>query len=184
MFAGLVLGCLQTSSAVAQFATNTTASQPSGNMRTLPRLGAPYSNNFPYGLNGGFGNSGAYGFNNPYGFPGGYGFNGFNYSASPFNSYGMPYGYGAQWQYTPNGYAFNNPSQNPYAFGSNFLMPPGPFGGYQYYGYGNFSPIVGMSNGWYPYSPVYDPYNPMNRALQDLFIQGLTGSAPSSSSPK
>jgi hypothetical protein len=43
----------------------------------------------------------------------------------------------------------NNPWQNAYA--SMGLWGAPPFGAYQYYGYGNFAPVVGVNNGWFPY---------------------------------
>jgi hypothetical protein len=51
--------------------------------------------------------------------------------------------------------------------------PGAPFGGYQFSGYGNYSPIVGWNNGWYPYDPGYNANSPINQYLQQLYLQGL-----------
>ena len=167
------------SSASAQFGQNPFTATPPGNAAFLPRSGGQRLNNqqfYPFGYgnplnnyhNGVFGNNG-FGNNgwNPYGN------NGFGDNGSPFSN---------PWQGGPfGGGVFNNPYQTPWGFGNAFSNSA-PFGGYSFYGYGNFSPIVGLNNGWWPYQPAYNYNNPVDQYLNQLFLQGLpgSGSAPSS----
>jgi hypothetical protein len=174
---------------------------PNGTL--LPRSGAGYVGNLQsaFGFNGGgfngfnngFGsngfngfNSGFNGFNSGYGFNGfnngfgfngfnsGYGFNGgFNGFGSPFNNYASPFA-APPWGGNLAGAGFyNNPWQNPWGLSGNIYGPTGPFFGMQYSGFGNYAPIVGVNNGWWPYQPAYNPNNPVNQYLQNLFLQGL-----------
>ena len=48
---------------------------------------------------------------------------------------------------------FNN-YNNPYQAGGLWAGPP--FGQYGYGGYGNFAPIVGINNGWFPYEAPWN----------------------------
>lgn len=166
---GLAVGWFSADSAQAQFGQNNPQAPP--NSHFLPRTGGSYVGKSPYGPFSnfqGYNNFGAGPFN-PYGnaWAGGYG------SAFQNNPWGGGYGYQYQYQYGmgANGFGYNN------AMGYNgFPGMSAPFGGYQTFGGYNFSPIVGMNNGWGPYYPAYDPNNPVNQALQNLYIQGLTGS--------
>ncbi|GEM_PF-5591006 len=185
LFAAMFAGCLYPSVATAQFGQNAPQGPSApANSTFLPRAGGQRLNSqqfYPFGYgnpqnnyyNGVFGNNG-YGNNamNPYAnyAPGGYG--------SPFNS--SPYG--NPWQGNPFGGGFNNGFQNPYGFG-NMYGPSAPFGGYQFNGYGNFAPIVGLNNGWWPYQPAYNYNSPINQYLNQLYLQGLpgNGNVPSSS---
>jgi hypothetical protein len=157
---GLVTGWLYTGTANAQFGQNTPQAPP--NTRFLPRVNNGYPGNASFSPFNNYYGNGAFGGNAyQYGY-GGYGWN--SWGGSGFSPYGSPYsGFGNPWQYGMGGY-------NNYAWGAG-----APFGGYQFGGYGNFAPIVGVNNGWWPYQPAYDYNNPVNQALQNLYIQGLTG---------
>lgn len=174
--AALLAGCLHPAAAMAQFGTKPPQGlTPPANSTFLPRAGGQRLNSqqfYPFGYgnpqnnyyNGVFGNNG-------------FGNNGWNpYSNSSYGGYGSP------WQGNAfGGGAFNNPYQTPWGFG-NMYGPSAPFGGYQNYGYGNFAPIVGLNNGWWPYQPMYNYNNPVDQYLQQLFLQGLPGNSPAPSS--
>lgn len=173
------LALVHASSASAQFGQNPFTASPPGNSTFLPRAGGQRLNNqqfYPFGYGNPLNNyyNGAFGNN-------GFGSNGWNqYGNYGFGGYGSPYNsaFGNPWQGSPfGGGVFNNPYQTPWGFGNS-----APFGGYQYNGYGNFAPIVGLNNGWWPYQPAYNYNNPVDQYLNQLFLQGLpgSGSAPSS----
>jgi hypothetical protein len=126
--------------------------------------------NSGYGFNGGFNgfNSGFNGFNSGYGFSGG--FNGFG---SQFNNYASPFAAPPWGGNLAGAGLYNNPWQNPWGLPGNIYGPTGPFFGMQYNGIGNYAPIVGVNNGWWPYQPAYNPNNPVNQYLQNLYLQGL-----------
>jgi hypothetical protein len=171
--------------AMAQFGQNPlnqNKPQAPAGARLLPRSGGGYLGNYqnsPFNsANNGFGfNNNGFGFNgsNPgFGFNNnGGGFNGFN-NGMGFNGYNNSFG---------NPWAGNFPGgqPNPWGLGGanpawnygNIWGPAPPFGGYQFSGYGNYAPIVGVSNGWWPYEPAYNYNHPVNQYLTNLFLQGL-----------
>ena len=180
---GLVLVCwLATSAVQAQFGQNLQGQNPPANANFLPRAGGPWLNSqqfYPYGygnplnnyLNNAFyGNTGF----NPYG-GAGFGSPWNNPFGNPWQGNGFGGGFANPFQANGFGMGFGNPF-TPWGSTTSFIAPPGPFGGYQYYGYGNFSPIVGTNNGWWPYSAPFDYNNPVNQYLQNLYLQGLPGS--------
>ena len=184
---GLVMAWLHASAGVAQFGQNPQLqNNPPANSHFLPRVGGPKLNSqqfYPYGYGSPLNNN--YNFNNAAGFGGwnpytntafGGGAGGWNpYTGTAFGGNGNPWNspYGNPWQGNPwGGGTFNNPWQTPWGFG-NIYSNSAPFGGYQYYGYGNFAPIVGLNNGWWPYQPAYNYNNPVNQYLQNLYMQGL-----------
>ena len=195
---GLAAGCLHAAPALAQFGQNPlnrNNPQVPGNARLLPNSGAGYLGggnyqNSPFntnrnfnngfannGFNNGFNGAGFNGFNNGYGFNNpGYGFNGFQNGFGGYNN-----GFGNQFNGNFGG-GFGGGFNAPWNYGNNFYGPAPPFGGYQFPGYGNFAPIVGVNNGWWPYEPAYNYNNPVDQYLNQLFLQGLpgSGSAPSS----
>ena len=184
ILAAMLAGCFYPSVASAQFGQG---ANPPANSTFLPRAGSQRLNSqqfYPFG----YGNPQNNYYNNAYGFGGygnngygnnGYGNNGWNPNGNyAFGGYGSPFNnswQGNPWQGNPfGGGALNNPYQTPWGFGNAF-GPSAPFGGYQYNGYGNFAPIVGLNNGWWPYQPGYNYNNPVNQYLQQLYLQGLPG---------
>ena len=161
------------------------------NVRLLPRVGNPPANSkqfYPFGYGSPL--------NNYQNFGGPSAFGGNPYANSAFNNFGPPFGggynglgYGGFGNggfgnngFGGNGFGFNGFGNNGFgynggfgynSFGSNMWGPGPPFGGYQFSGYGNYSPIVGWNNGWYPYEPAYNPNSPINQYMQQLYLQGL-----------
>lgn len=168
-------GWLHSIAAHAQFGQNLPLQgNPPAGAQFLPRAGGQRINSqqfYPFGYGNPLNNY----FNNSfYGGAGNFGGNGFGNNG--FGAYGSPFG--NPWQANQfagnqfGGNPFTNPYQTPWGFG-NMYSNSAPFGGYQYYGYGNFAPIVGVNNGWWPYQPAYNYNNPVDQYLQRLFISGL-----------
>ncbi|MCI0684805.1 MAG: hypothetical protein L0Y71_22135 [Gemmataceae bacterium] len=188
----LLAAWLHPSDSPAQFGQN---AQLPNNVYLLPRVGSPpasnqrfypFSNGNPFNNFPGFGGTSAFGGRNPYAGPNnfgspwgaGFGNNGFG------NPWGGGFGNAGTNQFGSGGYGYGGSGYGGYGglgyngFGngsgfSNLWATSAPFGGYNFTGYGNHMPIVGVNNGWWPYEPAYNSNSPINQYLQQLYLQGL-----------
>jgi hypothetical protein len=79
----------------------------------------------------------------------------------------------SHWNFAGMGNGYNG-GYFPWASGGMWTAPP--FGQYGYAGYGQFAPIVGANNGWFPYEAPRGPWGLSG-------VPGWSGTNPSMSNP-